>query len=982
MKKIIILLMSFTGMVNAQIINFPDTNFKQYLLQSSVNNEIAKNALDENIKIDANDDGNIQITEALNVYKIFISYYEINDITGVNSFSNLQILTCYSTNITSASISGLNNLTLLDLSNNNNLLSVNFSSLNSIETIYINHCQYLSSMASSGLTNLKELDCNSGNFTTLTLSDYPNLKKLNCFANLLTSIDLTNLNQLEVFNCLNNQISSLNLNGLTNLKELYCKGNNLTNLNLNGLINLEILNCASQKDYGGIGISTIDFIGLTSLKSIICDDNNFSELSISGLPNLEILSCSMNSMNSLSINTLTSLKHLYCPFNLLTSLNINNLTNLTYLDYKNNLVGNISFSTLNNLEYLDCSNVGMSSIDVSNLVNLKSLSCNGNSLTQLEVSNLVNLESLSCGSNQLETLNISNLINLETLGCTDNQLIELDLTNSPKLSSIGVGQNLFTSLDLSNCTVSLENIYNYYDFSNSPNLSYVNLKNGKDFSSFFNLSAYDCPQLSYVCVDDENLYIVKDALAYSETFNAQVNSYCTFTPGGNYNTINGKIAFDSENNGCDLNDLPRPNIKISINDGQNQGSTFTNQNGDYTFYTLDGSFVLTPEIENPTWFTFSPTTGLVNFPDSNNNSTNQDFCITANGMHNDLEIIFYSITSAVPGFNSDYRVIYKNKGNQTLSGNIKLNFDDTIIDFVSSTEVISNQTTGELTWNYTNILPFESRSFDVTMNLNSQTETPPLNMGDILNYNVIISPSITDETPQDNIFTYNQTVNNSEVVNSIECIEGESLSENEIGKYLHYLVNFENTGNSSVDNVVIKDEIDETQYDVSSIQLLNSTNSVTTRVTGNIVEFIFENINLAPAQGNPPVGGHGNVLFKIKSKNDLVSGDFVSKSVSIFFDYNAPVNTDSAITTFENLSNSIFEFDNSVSIYPNPTSSKININSNFNIKSVELYDVQGRVLVTQIGSSKSMDISDKTNGIYFLKITTEKGSKVEKLVKE
>jgi hypothetical protein len=29
-----------------------------------------------------------------------------------------------------------------------------------------------------------------------------------------------------------------------------------------------------------------------------------------------------------------------------------------------------------------------------------------------------------------------------------------------------------------------------------------------------------------------------------------------------------------------------------------------------------------------------------------------------------------------------------------------------------------------------------------------------------------------------------------------------------------------------------------------------------------------------------------------------------------------------------------------------------------------------------------LDISDKTNGIYFLKITTEKGSKVEKLVKE
>ena len=49
-----------------------------------------------------------------------------------------------------------------------------------------------------------------------------------------------------------------------------------------------------------------------------------------------------------------------------------------------------------------------------------------------------------------------------------------------------------------------------------------------------------------------------------------------------------------------------------------------------------------------------------------------------------------------------------------------------------------------------------------------------------------------------------------------------------------------------------------------------------------------------------------------------------------------------------------------------------------------MFDVQGRILVTKMISENSevLDISDKANGIYFLKITSEKGSKVEKFIKE
>ena len=124
--------------------------------------------------------------------------------------------------------------------------------------------------------------------------------------------------------------------------------------------------------------------------------------------------------------------------------------------------------------------------------------------------------------------------------------------------------------------------------------------------------------------------------------------------------------------------------------------------------------------------------------------------------------------------------------------------------------------------------------------------------------------------------------------------------------------------------------------------------------------------------------------YKIKSLSSLVSGDFVEKSAKIYFDYNAPIDTNVSQTTYQSLSNSIYQLDSSILVSPNPTNGAVDINSNFNIKSIELYDVQGRILETVLENNNSLkfDISEKQNGVYFLKINSENGSKVEKIIKE
>jgi hypothetical protein len=49
-----------------------------------------------------------------------------------------------------------------------------------------------------------------------------------------------------------------------------------------------------------------------------------------------------------------------------------------------------------------------------------------------------------------------------------------------------------------------------------------------------------------------------------------------------------------------------------------------------------------------------------------------------------------------------------------------------------------------------------------------------------------------------------------------------------------------------------------------------------------------------------------------------------------------------------------------------------------------LYDIQGRLLQSKIinETEAKVDISQRASGMYFIKVTTEAGVKIEKIVKE
>jgi hypothetical protein len=393
---------------------------------------------------------------------------------------------------------------------------------------------------------------------------------------------------------------------------------------------------------------------------------------------------------------------------------------------------------------------------------------------------------------------------------------------------------------------------------------------------------------------------------------------------------------------------------------------------------------LNAHLENPAFFNMTPITTTHIFPELNSTVINQDFCLTANGVHNDAEVVLYPAGVARPGFDAQYVLLIKNKGNQTLTGNVQLAFEDALLDFVSASTSPDNTAINLLTWNYADLKPFETRTINITFNINSPVETPPVNSGDLIHFTATINPITGDEISEDNVFQLPQYIVNSMDPNDITCLEGPTVAAAEIGKYLHYVARFENTGNYAAENIVVKMVIDPDKYNLDSLQLLDASHESTTNIHGNVVEFIFRNINLAASAGDPPVGGHGTIMFKIKSAQTLAAGDQVSNKANIYFDYNAPIETNPAQTLFALLNQVGFNTDQSVTVYPNPAQDWVNINCNSQIKSVELFDVQGRILETYFGTQKmtEFNISDKPSGVYFLKITTQKGVKIEKLVKK
>lgn len=195
------LLLSFLAlslMASAQQIeineeNFPDENFRNYLLEQSYSHKDFY--------------GNWYIWEFDCDYGItymHISNRNIKSLKGIEYFSALQELFCDDNQLTSLDVSKNTELTILSCCNNL-LTSLNASNIPKLEYLYCFNNQ-LTSLDVSNDSALVVLKCELNQLASLDVSKNPALVTLVCSSNQITSLSVSNNNELLYLWCFSNQL--------------------------------------------------------------------------------------------------------------------------------------------------------------------------------------------------------------------------------------------------------------------------------------------------------------------------------------------------------------------------------------------------------------------------------------------------------------------------------------------------------------------------------------------------------------------------------------------------------------------------------------------------------------------------------------------------------------------------------------------------------------------------------------------------------
>ena len=700
--------------------------------------------------------------------------------------------------------------------------------------------------------------------------------------------------------------------------------------------------------------------------------NNLTTIDLSQNANLQSFLAAGNSLTSLDVSQNSELQNLQINGNDITSLDVTSNQNLITLSVYSNNIGSLDITQNPNLEGLFVSQCGLSNLDVSQNFNLINLQCSNNNINSLDVTENTLLENLSIGGNQIVNIDLS-----------QNVLLEIFSYNFGPISFLDISQNI-NLLDVSLINTQINNV----DFSNSPNLcrlnmnnnfllEYINLKNGNNeilVGGCANpLSLLNNPNLQFICVEDAQ---------YAATYFTDIPPLATFVEdcsiaNGDLNHITGTVKYDDENNGCDGGDVGIGGLLVNTTDGTNNFATTTINTGDYNLTVAENTYTTTVLGLSP-YFTLNPAQAVDNFVGFNQTEI-ADFCIAPTTTANDLAVTLVPLNAARPGFEASYKLVYENVGTTQLSGNVELDFDGMLVTFVEATPTETSINGNTISWDYSNLNPFETRSIEVVFDV---AEPPVVEQGDVLPYIATINPVSGDAAPDDNVFQLNQIVVNSFDPNDKQVLEGYQVLIEDVDEYLHYVIRFQNMGSASAINVRVQDALDE-KLDWTTFKVLDASHAMETQLVNGSIDFIFDNINL-PTATSDPEGSQGFVAFKVKPVSTVQLNDVVANAADIYFDFNAAIVTNTVFTKFVDVLG-VTDFDTlNVVAYPNPANNILNIQADGSVSSIEIMNVLGQTLLTSKGNSnrEQIDISGLSAGNYFVRVVVGDGSRVLRVVKK
>ena len=326
------------------------------------------------------------------------------------------------------------------------------------------------------------------------------------------------------------------------------------------------------------------------------------------------------------------------------------------------------------------------------------------------------------------------------------------------------------------------------------------------------------------CLPNMNNYLV--------TFFNSTNPYtlpalCNATTNVNgctaYPVVTGYAFYDANSNGVkEANEFYKANNKLQLSNGN---ITFTNDSGYYDIGTTAlGSYTVTP---SNTFFSVLPTSKTVSFT-SYDTTVFQNFAYQPTTFVDSMEVSITPMNSLLrPGRAFEYWINTKNVGSGNFAATtIKVTYDNTKLTFdsVSNAAVVNSG----------NILTLNLPAFPIGARVPFVvyfTGKTNLTIGDSVKVKVTISSGT--HAVSDSTVNYVRT---SYDPNDKSATPKLSPAQVVNGKYIDYIIRYQNTGNAAAYNVVVTDTL-SSQLQANTLEMVSTSHQTKTTIIGNAVSF-------------------------------------------------------------------------------------------------------------------------------------------------
>jgi len=479
-------------------------------------------------------------------------------------------------------------------------------------------------------------------------------------------------------------------------------------------------------------------------------------------------------------------------------------------------------------------------------------------------------------------------------------------------------------------------------------------------------------------------------------------SYVNYNPSTTscYCTIEGTIYYDVNNN-CtqDVGEAGIPHIQVYCSGGI--GYTYTDASGHYSFKVPSGTYIITESVLafyplsscqlNGISVTAVAGTGCVH---------TVDFANVINPIH-DMHISTWNYNWPVPGHTYTQVSYVSNDGTLTESGVLAGYKPDG--QLFAPTFIPSGIFSGSPYWYTTGTFPTIAPGITQTFYMDYAVPTTiPLGTSvvfkDTVAYAAPMSNWLTDYSPWDNSNHFTATTVSSSDPN-FKPVKPRGTGPTGIitshDSILEYMVHFQNTGTYRAENVVVIDTLDNNlNWTTLRPEYMSSQCKVTLTQSGTykIAKFEFADINLPPVSSDP-MRSNGVFTYTIHTRPGLPNGTTFRNKASIYFDYNAPVVTNSTLNTLNNSSLVVNPVPtpaaSSFTVYPNPASQSFNAiitSDNAGPADLRVADVTGKELISKsiavVAGTQSIttDVSALAPGVYFVSINQNGHMQTQKLV--